>query len=651
MTDGPRSTALTARLNGVRRRHALLAVASAVVVVAGSALAALAINLVLDRWLDLSVRSRAVLLGVDAVGLLGVAVWRGVWPIVRGPDVDRAARWVERAVPTFGGRLRSAVQFALAGGVGPGTSAAMARATVREAEAIAAGVDFAAVVPSRPAVRLSAGVAGGVVLVVGLVAAGGWRNWAFARRAVLVPGVDYPHRTTVTVDGNVVVARGDSVVLAATAAGDVPAAGRVLVRHGSDAAETLAVDGHGERFERTIANVQEPFAYQFEVGDGTSAERHVRVADRPAVTGLRCRVTPPAYTGMAAGERSPWDLSVVAGSRLGWAVSTNVASTGRVVFVGAGGDVPLVGDGTALTSADVPIPAGATGFKVELTSNDGLRGRDAVVYRIEVAPDRPPAVRLVTPAADGTVTAIASPAVVVDADDDFGVSRVALRYRVTRAGRSPGDGDVNGLIATYAGGAARVEPDVDVSWAATPPPAGVGERFAVRWAGLLRPAVTDEYRFTARVTGGCQLVVDGHMVIDGTKQTDGGPVRLSAGRLVTIELTAPAAERDGEARLSWRGRKVAAQGVPHGCLFPRVDVPAVPAEADWLVGYWPLDDVDGGTVRDAAGSDEGTVVRRGGRRRADRPGGGVRVAGAGRPRGWRWPSRRRWRTGRTRASR
>ena len=598
--------------------------AAAAVAVAGLAVVGLAANMAVDRWLDLSRAHRAALLVVDGIGLLAVLVWRGVLPVVRGPDVEQAALWVERAVPAFGSRLISAVQFS-AGGAGAGASAAMVRALVRQVEAEAAGVDFATVVPSRPVKRLAT-VTGVVVGVIGVaVVAGGRTSLAFAERAVLVPGVAYPHRTRVTVlGGDVTVARGDPVTLSATAAGDVPAAGRVVVRQASGATAEVPVDGVGDRFDRSIENVQEPFAYRFAIGDDKSAERHVRVATRPAVLGVRCRVTPPAYTGVAAGERSPWDLSLLAGSKLGLAVTANVPAAGRVVFAGAGGEVPLAGDGVSLSTADVEVPAGATGFSVELTSAEGLRSRDAVVYRLDTVADRPPTVRLTVPATDGTVTPVARPTLAVEADDDYGVARLSLRYRVTKAGQTTAaDDDPNGLVATYGDGAAagvtRVDADVNFNWAATPPPAGVGEPFGARWAGTVRPTVSDDYWFTAKVTGGCVLRVAGKTLIDRPGQTDAGPVHLQAGRLYPIELTTAGATHDGEARLSWRGRRVAPRVVPHSCLFRRADAVEPAADVGGLVGYWPLDDAGGGVVHDAAGTADGTVF--------DAVAGGGRIGG------------------------
>ena len=593
---------LIRKLNAVRRRHAAVAAGTAAVALVGVAVLCLAGGMLFDRCVDLPYAARAALLIAYGIALLTLLVWRGLLPVVRGPTVEQAALWVERAVPTFRSRLISAVQFLQPQGLAAGTSPGMVRALVRQTEAAAADVDFAAVVPVRPLRRL-AGVCVAVVAGVGIgFALGGRTSIALAERALLRP-VPFPHRTRVTVlTGDVTVARGDPVTLSAVAAGRVPADGHVSVRYGSGATAELPTSAAGDRFDRPIANVQEPFVYRFAIGDDASAEYHVRTADRPAVQTVRCLVTPPGYTGLPPGTRSPWDLSVPAGSHLGLAIMANVPSEGTVHFVGTPVVAPLT-HGLVLLMPDAAIPAGATGFTIELTSADGLRSRDPVVYKIDTVADRAPTVKLTTPAADGTVTPVARPTVVVEADDDYAVARLTLRYRITRAGQTVAtDDDPCGLTGTYGidPGVTRVDPDIDIGWAATPPPAGIDfdKPVPVKWVGSVRPILSDEYGFEAKCTGGSQLTVAGRAV---TK-----PIRLQAGRLYPIVLTATATP-GGEARLSWRGRRVPLQIVPHGCLYRRTTPYDPPADADGLVGYWSMDDAEAGFVRDAAGTADGTV--------------------------------------------
>ena len=494
-----------------------------------------------------------------------------------------------------------------------GTSPGMVRALVQQVEQEAADLDFADVVPARPLLRLSVVASVIIVAVFAVVASHGRTGWSFVQRALLVPGVAYPHRTRITVAvGDVTVAKGDPVTLSATVAGDVPATGVVRATYAGGGTVEVPTEVTGNRFDRAIDNVQAPFAYRFAIGDDQSDEFHVTTATRPAVLGVKCRVVPPAYTGLPAADRSPWDLTMLAGSRLGLGVTPNVACAGEVRFIGAELTLPLVDEGDGLTFPPTTVPATATAFTIDLTSPDGLRSRDPVVYKIDLTPDRPPTVRLTVPAGDVTVTPVAHPAVAVEADDDYGLARLSLRYRLTKAGQQLAtDDDPNGLTGTYGPpqggpGVSRVDPTIDASWAATPPPAGVAGPFAVRWVGSVRPMVSDDYRFMVRSTGVCRVTVARRTLIDRLGQGEEGPVHMVAGRLYPIEVST-VAPADGEVRLYWRGRKVPSQIIPHNCLFRRTDAPDPPPDLDGLVGYWPMDDVGAGYVHDLVGSADGTV--------------------------------------------
>ena len=97
--DGMMTSPLIPKLRAVRVRHAGVSLSTGVVAAVGLAVVCLAANMALDRWLNLPQRARATLLMVDGAIVLAVAVWRGLWPVVRGPDLEQAALWVERAVP------------------------------------------------------------------------------------------------------------------------------------------------------------------------------------------------------------------------------------------------------------------------------------------------------------------------------------------------------------------------------------------------------------------------------------------------------------------------------------------------------------------------------------------------------------------------
>ena len=88
-------------------------------------------------------------------------------------------------------------------------------------------------------------------------------------------------------------------------------------------------------------------------------------------------------------------------------------------------------------TAELPIDAaaGVTGFSVSLVDPAGIETRDPTVYRIDVLPDQPPAVRITYPVrSEDLVTARARLLIAFEATDDLGIAKLTLRYKLTRGG-------------------------------------------------------------------------------------------------------------------------------------------------------------------------------------------------------------------------
>ncbi|MGC9667516.1 glycoside hydrolase family 3 C-terminal domain-containing protein [Planosporangium sp. 12N6] len=117
---------------------------------------------------------------------------------------------------------------------------------------------------------------------------------------------------------------------------------------------------------------------------------------------------------------------------------------------------------------------------------------------------------------------------------------------------TPDAGGGHGLLGTYyatpdltgAPVATRVDRTVDFS---APPVAGLPTVWSARWTGTLTPPATGEYRFSLNAAGAFRLLVDGRELA-GNKYADfpvtaqPPPVRLTAGRPVTIQLEYSPAE-------------------------------------------------------------------------------------------------------------
>jgi hypothetical protein len=323
--------------------------------------------------------------------------------------------------------------------------------TVRQAEKIAAPLDFAAVVKPDRFVR-NVAIAGLILVLFAIgIARAGMNGIDLFKRAILVPGVEVPRKTRVVLLSpiDLVVARGDPVTLSARAEGIVPNDGAIDISYSTGGNSSTDAQrsqryrierdaGKPDLFSLTIDNVQASFDYVVHLGDGHSAIAHVKASDRPAAVAVKCTQIFPKYTGLEPMVRQPGDLSLVAGSRLAIDVTANkpVRATdetrppfNHVHLLGIDRDAALSRDGARSPASRLrrrdrhqsSAPQGTTGFSVHLVDEQGLTTKDPAVYRIDLVADKPPTLRITSPVRrEDLVTRRAQLNVGLDASDDFG---------------------------------------------------------------------------------------------------------------------------------------------------------------------------------------------------------------------------------------
>jgi hypothetical protein len=145
----------------------------------------------------------------------------------------------------------------------------------------------------------------------------------------------------------------------------------------------------------------------------------------PAVRGVVVAIVPPAYSGGARRElRDPDRIEALAGSSLELTVTADAAAV-SLVTLGGTRDLSAAGARTFTTT----ITADADGFlALEPRLADDSAGPRRLIG-LAVTPDRPPAVRVVTPGRDLMVpSGPRSLSIAIDATDDLGLSSMALRY-------------------------------------------------------------------------------------------------------------------------------------------------------------------------------------------------------------------------------
>ena len=438
--SGAPPTELNAKLAALRRRHVGVHCFAGIALTSIVAVEMLAVAMFLDWWLEFPWWLRLLLLFGQFVAVTFLFLTQVFIPWIRQPSEEELALMVERSRPQFRSRLIASVQLlraapALNAGQSPGLIAALAG----ETHSISAGLDFRDIVSTE---RLK-WLAGGAALMLFCAAAFSASSHGIAGvllRRVLLGNEPVPRKTRVFIaEHERVVGMGDDVRLEAFAGGVLPANGRLLVSFRGQRTQEFPLERNRENpahYGRTLGNVQESFTGRFELGDGTSPDIVVRVVPRPGIASLACEQTFPAYTGLKNATRHAGDLSLLAGSVLALKASaTKELSFAELRLAGTSTVVPLELDAATRRelSGKFQVPArGLNGIQIHLIDLDGMESRDGAVYRVDIIPDKPPAVRITAPdRKEELVTRQATLPVGFEASDDFQVAELRLKFRVT----------------------------------------------------------------------------------------------------------------------------------------------------------------------------------------------------------------------------
>lgn len=432
------SAHLQTRIAVARRAQLAADIAGGVAWLAVWCLLASVATMTADWWFDLAVPARAAALLANA-GIDGYVAFRCIFLRLQSPpDDDAIALRVERATPSLRSRLIVALQLARLPGLA-GTP--LVRHLVAEVERAVAEENFLRAVRWRHA---AVAVATSLAVLTGCAALYQHMRPAsgdLLRRLFLAP-IPVPRKTAVVCPtGNRVVAKGDALTIEARARGVVPAQGTVTLLFADGRSEmfTMTPVSRAERarFQRVIVNVQESFSYRVKLNDGVSETFHVEARPRPSLASLRCTQVWPKYTERPPTPRALGDLTLLAGSRLQLeGVATKTLTQAVVRRAGMEVELPLTVDGKTITGT-LAIPAkGLRGFSVGLMDADGLTSTNEVEYRVEIIPDKPPLVKLTSPAGrEELVTASGAVWIGFEAEDDFGIADVAIHFKTDVAGK------------------------------------------------------------------------------------------------------------------------------------------------------------------------------------------------------------------------
>lgn len=435
--------ALLRRLTDVAGRMRRYVIVQGVAWVCGFVLAAFVVQFLFDyfaRGMRWSMRA-ALLMAI--VGAAGYFVWRLILAPLRtriGPaDV---ANLVERRHPGLSSHLVSAIRFAT-GEVGSAeaNSPALVASVIRRATETVKNTDFDGVLNPQGARRAGWGLAGMVALCAAVTLLSPHMVGLWFSRNVLLQENPWPRQTRLKVeakDGLLVGARGDDVIIMASAEGVQPREVDLLftTAGGVSGRETMVTIGNPDayRYRYTVKNAQDDLTFHLRGGDDRTDEYTLKLVDRPHIAESKMRFTPPSYTRLP-----PWELGdgqraaqILPGTDVEIMARTNkpVVTASLIAGDESAVDVQRNGDWLRVTLR----PMTTQTYHFALTDEFTLEDRQPARFPLRVTKDDPPVVRMKLPAVGEMITPEAELPFELEFNDSYGLSTAEVVYEVSREG-------------------------------------------------------------------------------------------------------------------------------------------------------------------------------------------------------------------------
>jgi hypothetical protein len=367
------------------------------------------------------------------IGSVAFGLWRlkiGLPPLT---DLRRLALRVEACHPPLQQRLISTLELWESG---RGYSPTLLAATLQRAAELLDGLDEDRVADlSRAGRALRPVAAAAAVLLLGVVFPGSplgdalYRCWhpatAFAR----------PARTTVAVEpGDMEVIKGEDAVIKIRFTGESPLSTVVASRVGgaADWRREEIISGGNDSLSYVFKQIKRAFSYRVEAGDGVSDTFRITVIEPPALQRLRLHYDYPAYSRLPSRSvEDNGDIRALAGTRVSFELVANKALARAELVLDDSLRLSAVIDGSDATVARVEWEVGPAGqYHFALRDAKGVANRDPIRYAVQVLQDLPPRVEFTDPARDMDLPETRRIPLALEAEDDFGVDKVELVFRV-----------------------------------------------------------------------------------------------------------------------------------------------------------------------------------------------------------------------------
>jgi len=260
---------------------------------------------------------------------------------------------------------------------------------------------------------------------------------------LLHPSMDFAKDLGLTFEvlpGDKEVVKGETVRLSAKVRGAEVDEIAVLTKKKEAKAfeRTLLNLNEKNEFVFEIDNITQDLNYYFEVSERKSPQYKISVIDLPFVRNLQIKLIYPAYSKLGTQflEENVGDVSALKGTKVSVSLRTNKTVQEAKMKFDNESETSLRVSGQEVSGGFVLSRSGSYHFL--LADKKGLANSDPIEYRLSVVEDQHPFVQIIFPGQDVDLGKDLQFPLSIEAEDDFGFSKLRIGYRIFHEGNREG---------------------------------------------------------------------------------------------------------------------------------------------------------------------------------------------------------------------